>query len=124
MNEKFFNIGQTVYCINSWGTIDECTVLDYDDRVSTPYYRLQIIEGGWYTQVSHNIFPNYKEALIEKIRRSKDNVEKYKSQINNLKELFDFMICHMSGHETSDCDAIYASKERILELTGIDLNND
>lgn len=124
MNEKFFNIGQTVYCINAWGTIDECIILDYDDRVSTPYYKLQIINGGWYTQIVKNIFNSYGEAIREKMKRSKEIKEKYKSKINNLKDLFDFMLSNMSGHETSDCEAICAAKERIKELTGIDLDKE
>lgn len=125
MTEKIFDLGQVVWCINPWGTIDQCIIFGTPTpQYNISYYKLKIKDGGEYCQMPENIFNSYKEAIIEKAKRSKKIKNEYKTKINNLKELFDFMICHMSGHETSDCEAICAAKERIKELTGIDLEED
>lgn len=125
MNKEFFE-DQKVWCINAWGTIDECTILDYIDLhgSNNSYYKVQLIDGGWYNALSGDIFKSYGEALKEKLRRSINKKNNYKSEINNLKELFSFMLCHMqSCQDNTDYDACVAAKEKFLELTGIDLNN-
>lgn len=123
MSEKIFVNEQTVWVLNPWGTIDECEVLEIP-QWNTDYYKLQVKDGGWYTQSPKNIFATYREAIIEKYKRSKSEKDKLKSQINNLKDLFDFMLSHMQGHETSYPEAIYAAKEKIFELTGIDIDEE
>ena len=122
MDEKFFYIGQTVWVITTWGTIDECII--NSEQNCDNYYSLKVKSGGNYYQLPKNIFSSYREAILEKAKRSKEKKEKYKFEINNLKDLFEFMLSNMQGHETSDYEAVYASKERILELTGIDLDKE
>lgn len=123
MSEKNFVKNQTVWVLNPWGSIDECQVLE-TPQWNADYYKLQVKNGGWYTQSQKNIFATLREAVTEKYARSKEKRDNFKSKINNLKDLFDFMISQMSGHETSDIEAILASKERIFELTGIDIDEE
>ena len=119
MNEKFFNIGQKVWCINMWGGIDEGIISESGKK----YCKIQLTSGGYYYSLYGDIFKSYSDALHEKVRRSREQVNKYKTDIKTLKDLLNFCICQMDN-DNINYEAIQAVKEWSKDILSIDLDEE
>lgn len=125
MLHKEFNINEKVWCFNAWGAIDEGTISEIRTTQSDlKYYKIQLTSGGFYNAVPMDIFKSYGDALHEKARRSKEKVNKYKTDIKTLKDLLNFCICYMHNEEYTDYEAIQTVKEWSHEFLSINLEDD
>ena len=118
MSDHFLDIGQKVWCINMYGGIDEGIILE-----SGKYCKIQLTSGGYYYSPYEDIFKSYSAVLHEKVRRSREQVNKYKTDIKTLKDLLDFCICQMNN-DNINYEAIQAVKEWSNDILSIDLDEE
>ena len=124
MDNNFLNIGQKVWCINMWGTIDEGIISEvYTTQSDLKYYKIQLFSGGVYNSVPEDIFTSRVNALHEKARRSRKKVDEYKINIKTLKDLLEFCICQMNN-DNINYEAIQTVKEWSKDILSIDLDEE
>ena len=117
------NIKDTVWFIDCFdnlgsGVIIKAVTKDFSGETITIY----TIKGdiGEVNILEDDVFLTEKDASLEKISRSKRKVKEYKKGIKSLRDLLSFMLANLY-YEDCDYEVITASKEKIKEIVGIEL---
>lgn len=121
-----FQKGSTVYANSTWNKAEKCTVNGYVKNESSTGKNVYMLSSmnGTFGATEDCVFETKDEAYQALIDESTKVVNGYKSEIKTLKDLLMFPLSHCisCGEEYTDWDAQKAYKERIMEITGIKLD--
>lgn len=119
-----FNVNDTVYCIDSLGQITEGKIQNIrkiTSEFNPVIYYVVHTNIGEFTCLELDTFKTYDTAKAEMANRSENKRKEYERHINNLPQLFSFMLRHMHCEEYTNYEAIQASRNKIKELIGIEI---
>lgn len=115
-----YNINDEVWFIDCWDNIDKGKILTTGKTFGDVIvYTIQSYLGE-VNIIEDDIFLTEKDAKAEKEKRFEIAKEDYKKRINTLEDLLRFMLTNMYCEER-DYEAIAASKEKIKEITGLEM---
>lgn len=128
-----FKIGDKAYFEESWteniigGKVIEVGMTDETEKhPSEQFVKIQI-EGSRHdkrTQLSSKCYPTREAALAAQQNENKTICNKYRSEIQTVKDLVTFMYnnnVHNGACEYTDWNARQVAREKAAELLGIDL---
>ena len=121
---KKFTKGTIVFVNTVWFTGEKCEVLDKQTRQDSgqTIYTVHSLDNfGTYGVPEEYIYSSKEEANSAYLRKSAENIQNYRSEIRDLKDLVEFPLKHTLTGEYADTDAAEAYKIRIHELTGYDI---
>lgn len=134
INTNYTKIGQEVYCVSRVG-IEKCELASFGNENNNGYIKIHhssVVDyngneicsayGESYARES-DLFFTLKEAVAFVKKTESDRFNEYKSSIKNLKDLLEFPINNSfsDGDGCQDGLIVKAYKERIFELTGIEI---
>lgn len=121
-NNNVYNIGDTVWWIDSWGTMRWGVVINVTETYLQTY-----LEGkngsimGWKKE---ECWPTKEELLKAEKRRAMLQKKEYMDSIRSVEDLVCFLYSHDMVSENKDYDAEAAAIEKAKELLGIDIEKD
>lgn len=123
MVKKDLKIGTIVYCNTTYNTALKGRITSNIKETNGMYYYEVSgidIRGSFVCRIS-DMFLTKDDALEDYNKKSKNQVEEYKSNINSLEDLLRLAVSNMYAEEYTNYEAIQAVKERSKELFGIEL---
>lgn len=129
---KKFEIGQKVWFLEYWSKMPKCaTIVSFETIEPDKVYKferkvakLHWDDGGTNSMLVYDLYSTKEELLITEKEKSRKRIEKFKEEINDVKDLIQFMfdnVVSTGAEEYADWDARTAVIERSKELLNIDL---
>lgn len=129
---KKFEIGQKVWFLEYWSKMPKCaTIVSFETIEPDKVYKferkvakLHWIDGGTNSMLVDDLYSTKEELLCAEKEKSRKRIEKFKEEINDVKDLIQFMfdnVVSTGAEEYADWDARTAVIERSKELLNIDL---